>query len=134
MARRAYALVPALAFLATIPFYIAGVLAQSLTLAFFMLLVPTALSLMWLGPVISAFQHLVQPNMRATASAIFLFVNNLIGIGLGNLLIGRISDGLAARFGDESLRYAILAGTLFYLIAATLFILTAPRLKRDWEA
>jgi MFS family permease len=130
----AYALVPALAFLATIPFYIAGVLAQSLTLAFFMLLVPTALSLMWLGPVISAFQHLVQPNMRATASAIFLFVNNLIGIGLGNLLIGRISDGLAARFGDESLRYAILAGTLFYLIAATLFILTAPRLKRDWEA
>ena len=28
-------------------------------------------------------QHIVPPGMRATASAIFLFVNNLIGIGLG---------------------------------------------------
>ncbi len=130
--KAAYALVPAVAFLATIPFYVAGVLAQSLTLAFFVLMVPTALSLVWLGPVITAFQHLVEPNMRATASAIFLFVNNLIGIGLGNLVIGRISDTLAARFGDESLRYAILSGTVFYVVAAALFMATAPRLKRDW--
>ncbi len=129
-----YALAPACAFLATIPFFIAGVLAPSLWIAFPAFLAIQALSLVWLGPVISAFQHLVQPNMRATASAIFLFVNNLIGIGLGNLLIGFISDGLAARFGDESLRYAILTGTVFYVIAAGLFILTAPRLKDDWEA
>ncbi len=47
------------------------------------MVVPTALGLAWLGPVISAVQHLVPPNMRATASAIFLFVNNLIGIGDG---------------------------------------------------
>ena len=129
-----YALAPAGAFLATIPFFIAGVLAPSLWIAFPAFLAIQALSLVWLGPVISAFQHLVQPNMRATASAIFLFINNLIGIGLGNLLIGAISDGLSAQFGDESLRYAILAGTVFYLIAALLFIVTAPRLKKDWEA
>jgi len=132
--RSAYALVPAFAFLATIPFYLAGVLTKSLVVAFFVLLVPTALSLVWLGPVITAFQHLVQPNMRATASAIFLFINNLIGIGLGNLVIGALSDELKARFAEESLRYAILSGTVFYVIAATLFIVTAPRLTRDWEA
>ena len=132
--KAAYALVPAVAFLATVPFYLLGVLTHSLTLAFFVLLVPTALGLVWLGPVITAFQHLVRPNMRATASAIFLFVNNLIGIGLGNLIIGALSDGLKAEFGDESLRYAILAGTVFYVLAATLFIVTAPRLRKDWEA
>ncbi len=132
--KAAYAIVPAIAFLATIPFFITGVLAPSLWIAFPAFLVLQALSLVWLGPVISAFQHLVQPNMRATASAIFLFINNLIGIGLGNLVIGAISDGLAAQFGDESLRYAILSGIFFYLIAAGLFIFTAPRLKRDWEA
>ena len=128
-----YALAPACAFLATVPFFVIGILAPSLWIAFPAFLVIQALSLVWLGPVISAFQHLVQPNMRATASAIFLFINNLIGIGLGNLLIGLISDGLNAQFGDESLRYAILAGTVFYLIAAVLFIFTAPRLKEDWE-
>ncbi len=132
--KAAYALLPAGAFLATIPFFIIGVLAPSLWVAFPAFLVIQALSLVWLGPVISAFQHLVQPNMRATASAIFLFINNLIGIGLGNLIIGALSDGLKAQYGDESLRYAILSGTVFYVIAAALFIVTAPRLKQDWEA
>ena len=71
--------------------------------------------------------------MRATASAVFLFVNNLIGIGLGSVVLGTVSDGLAARFGADSLRYAILAGTVFYLVAATLFLGAARRLERDWE-
>ncbi|WP_411818985.1 MFS transporter [Hyphococcus formosus] len=127
-----YAIVPAVAFLTTIPFFVVGVTASSLWLAFPAFLVLQALSLVWLGPVLTAFQQLVQPNMRATASAVFLFVNNLIGIGLGNLAIGAISDGLKAAYGDESLRYAILSGTVFYFIAAGLFLLTAPRLKKDW--
>lgn len=132
--KAAYAIVPAIAFLTTIPFFIIGVLAPTLWIAFPAFLVLQALSLVWLGPVLSAFQHLVQPNMRATASAIFLFINNLIGIGLGNLAIGAISDLLKAQYGDESLRYAILSGTAFYILAASLFIVTAPRLKRDWAS
>ncbi|PQA89757.1 MFS transporter [Marinicaulis flavus] len=127
-----YAFVPACAFLATIPFFLAGVTTHSLWIAFPAFLVIQALSLVWLGPVLTAFQHLAHANMRATASAIFLFINNLIGIGLGNLAIGAISDALNARLGDESLRYAILCGTVFYFIAAALLFLTAPRLKKDW--
>ncbi|MFZ5616926.1 MAG: spinster family MFS transporter [Pseudomonadota bacterium] len=131
--KAAYAAVPAFAFLATIPFFVGGILSKSLLLTFFLFMVPTALSLVWLGPVISAFQHLVPPNMRATASAVFLFINNLIGIGLGNLAIGALSDAMTAKFGDESLRYAILSGTGFYVLAAALFFVTAPRLKKDWH-
>ena len=71
--------------------------------------------------------------MRATASAIFLFVNNLIGIGLGTYAIGALSDALTAQFGDESLRYSILAGTGFYIIAASLFFLAARWIAEDWE-
>jgi hypothetical protein len=71
--------------------------------------------------------------MRATASAIFLFINNLIGIGVGTVAIGFLSDSLQQRFGDDSLKYAILAGTSFYLIAALLFFLSAKPLRRDWE-
>ena len=70
---------------------------------------------------------------RATASAIFLFINNLIGIGAGTVALGLISDNLEARFGDDSLRYAILTGTSFYLIAAILFLVSAKRLAQDWE-
>jgi hypothetical protein len=96
-------------------------------------LVPTALGLVWLGPALSAIQHVVPPGMRATASAIFLFVNNLIGIGLGSVALGVLSDALSARHGADSLRHAILAGTLFYFVAAALFLLSAKRLELDWE-
>lgn len=131
--RSAYALVPATAFIVTIPFYIFGLLANDLLVALALLLIPTALGVVWIGPVLSTIQHLVPPNMRATASAIFLFVNNLIGIGAGTPAIGALSDLLTERLGQEALRYSILAGTGFYVIAALLLIAASRRLERDWH-
>jgi MFS family permease len=130
--RAMYAFIPATAFVATVPFYVAGVLSTTLWVSFAVLLVPTALGLVWLGPVLAAVQHLVPGNMRATASALFLFINNLIGIGLGTALIGIVSDLMRVRFGAESLRYAILAGTGFYLMAAALLFFAGKKLARDW--
>ena len=130
--RAMYAYIPAVAFVATVPFYVAGVLSTTLWISSAVLLVPTALAFMWLGPVLAAVQHLVPSHMRATASALFLFINNLIGIGLGTTLIGVVSDLTRARFGAESLRYAILSGTGFYLVAAMLLFFAGRRLARDW--
>jgi MFS family permease len=130
--RALYAFIPAAAFLATVPFYVAGVLSNTLWISFLVLLVPTALGLLWLGPVLAAIQHLVPAHMRATASALFLFINNLIGIGLGTTLIGWVSDSMRVRFGTESLRYAILGGTGFYLIAAALLFFAGLNLAKDW--
>ncbi len=133
MRRSRYITIPAFAFLATIPFYIIAMTSESMLLTFSVLLIPTALGLVWLGPVISVIQHLVPPNMRATASAIFLFINNLIGIGIGTFAIGLLSDLLSVQYGDDSLRYSILAGTGFYVIAAALFFLAAKWVEQDWE-
>jgi predicted MFS family arabinose efflux permease len=133
MKRSRYVTIPAAAFLVSVPTYALGVLAPNLTLAFFMILVPVALGLVWIGPVMSAVQQLVRPNMRATASAVFLFVNNLLGIGLGTWAIGALSDYLTGQYGDEALRYSIVAGTGFYVLAAILFMLAARYIERDWE-
>jgi MFS family permease len=130
--RAMYAFIPAAAFIATVPFYVAGVLSTTLWISFAVLLVPTALGLVWLGPVLTAIQHLVPGSMRATASALFLFINNLIGIGLGTVLIGMVSDLMRLRFGGESLRYAILAGTGFYVLAAALLFFAGKKLAKDW--
>ena len=131
--RRAYALVPALAFLCILPCYALGTALPMGPAAFACFLVPAALQLVWLGPVITAIQQLVPPTMRSLASAVFLFINNLLGLGLGALIIGVASDQLAARFGSASLRYAILGGTVFYVLAAGLFLAAARRLRRDFE-
>jgi MFS family permease len=131
--RAAYGLVPAFAFVASLPFLVFGTLAPNEWLSFVSFAVCYAMSLAWLGPVVSAVQHLVMPSMRATASAIFLFINNLIGLGAGTVILGAISDGLADRFGTESLRYAILSGTVFYVMSAALMALASRRLARDWH-
>jgi sugar phosphate permease len=128
-----FALVPAIAFVLTVPCYVFALLSPSKTTAFIALLPPTALGLVWLGPAIASIQHLAAPNMRTSASALFLFINNLIGLGAGTLIIGALSDALTSRYGDEALRYSILAGTGFFVIAAILFGAAALFLKRDWE-
>jgi predicted MFS family arabinose efflux permease len=131
--KRAYVIIPAVAFVAIVPLYVVAILSPNLTVVFFAMLIPNALGLAWLGPALSAIQHVVPPSMRATASAIFLFINNLIGIGVGTAALGFISDSLQDRYGDDSLRYAILAGTSFYVFAAILFFLSSRWLRQDWE-
>ena len=46
--------------------------------------------------------------MRASASAVLLFVINMIGLGLGPLVVGALSDAYIPIFGEENLRYAML--------------------------
>jgi predicted MFS family arabinose efflux permease len=127
----AYAAIPAICFLVAAPAYAAALFAPSLPAAWFLFVIPQMLGLAWLGPVITAIQHLVPPNMRSTASASFLLINNFIGIGLGIYIFGELSTRMAERYGDESLKYSILYGLGFYLLAALFYALASRRLKRD---
>lgn len=130
--RGAYAKLPAVAWLITAPFFAAGLMAPTPVLAWFLLLIPNALNILWLAPVNTAVQHLVPPPMRATAAASFLFINNLIGLGGGSVVMGAMSDAMTARFGAEALRYATVAATGFYLLAAVLMLFAIRTLRRDW--
>ena len=84
-----------------------------------------ALSLTWLGPIVNAVQGLVDPPRRATASASFLLINNLIGIGFGTFIFGFLADVLRPAYGSEAMRFSILYGLGFYLLAALLCGLAA---------
>lgn len=130
--KAAYLLVPAAAFLLALPCFFFAVGASALPLVFVLFLIPQGLNLVWLGPVITAVQHLVPAAQRSTASACFLFINNLIGLGLGTWYFGAVSDALTPRFGAEALRYAIYSGLGFYIVSALLFTVAAFRLHRDW--
>ena len=150
LARRgkgAYPLTPAIAFIISAPCFIAamnspwliglvlpggGSNAQQLILAFLIFLIPTGLNLAWLGPITAAIQHIAPAPMRSTASAIFLLFNNLLGIAVGFFYFGWMSDLLAPRFGEESLRWAIYTGMGFYVMAAILLFGASRTLKRDW--
>ena len=128
----AYAAVPGIAFLLTAPLYVVALNQSVLLVSLVFLSIAYALSLAWLGPVVNAVQHLVAPPLRATASACMLLINNLIGIGFGTYMFGWLADWLQPSYGGESLRYAMLFGLGFYLLAALLMFGAAAMLKRDW--
>lgn len=127
-----YAKLPAIAWAITAPLFVAGLLSPSLTLAWAFLVIPNGLNILWLGPVTTAVQHLVPQHQRATASASFLLINNLIGLGVGPMLMGALSDALKSSYGVEALRYAAVACVGFYLLAAALMLLAVKPLRRGW--
>ena len=127
----AYALVPMVTYALCLPAFLLAFSSHSVVATALILVVPTALSLAWLGPVTSAITGLVPPHMRATVSAMYLFILNLIGLGLGTLVIGAISDALTATYGTEALRYSAMVTTGLYLVSALLMGLAALRLPLD---
>jgi predicted MFS family arabinose efflux permease len=70
------------------------------------------------GPLFAMIQTLVPSRMRATALALVYLFANLIGIGLGPLAAGALSDALQTHLHAESLRYALLALCPGYFFAA----------------
>lgn len=117
----AYMKVPAIALLVTLPVYFGVYLASSSWVATALLLAPMTTSAIIMAPVLTLIQRLVKNNMRAVAVAAFLLVVHLLGMGLGPLAVGLISDSLAPQYGTDSLRYAILSVIPLNLVAVVLF-------------
>jgi len=130
--RAAFARLPALAYAVGVPLFAAGLWSGSAQVAFWLFLIPQALVYLWLAPVLSAVQHLVPAPMHATASASFLLINNLIGVGFGSLSLGKLSDALTPLYGQEALRHALTWGLGLYLIAALLMGLAGRHLREEW--
>lgn len=93
--------------LSSAPFYFVVFLSDNPTLAFLALCPPFFLGLMQGGAQFSAIQNVAGVRMRAVAAGTVLLFLNLIG-GLGPLAVGVASDLLAARLGDDTLRYSLL--------------------------
>ena len=94
--------------LVTGAFDVAVFLAPSAAWTLMIFIVPAATSNIYLAPVLAQTQSLVGLRMRGVASALMLLILNMIGLGLGPLAVGYVSDLLAPRFADESMRYSLL--------------------------
>jgi hypothetical protein len=52
---------------------------------------------LYLGPTFAVSHNLVEPRMRASATALLFLPINLIGLGVGPPLVGWLSDQIAQR-------------------------------------
>lgn len=122
--------VPGIATLAVIPVQFVGYLGSG-TAMVMALLMSSLLSLVFFGPSYATAQALAAPGNRAMASAVLLFSKALLGMGLGPLLVGLLSDQLAPVAGTHSLRYGLLLVPLFNLWAGWHFFVAARHLRAD---
>lgn len=132
---RAILLVPAAGMVVIIPFHIAAVLSSEWHAALVLLLVPTCLATLWVAPNMVLNQGLAPLAMRATVVAISTFLINIIGLGLGPVLLGYVSDLFTASYGSSELglRYALVAMSPVYLISALCFFMGSFYVARDLE-
>jgi MFS transporter, Spinster family, sphingosine-1-phosphate transporter len=86
------------------------------------------------GPLFATIQTLVPGRMRAMSIAIIYLFANLVGMGLGPLAAGMLSDALQPLVGDESLRYALLALCPGYLWAGWHLWRASKTVRSDLEA
>jgi predicted MFS family arabinose efflux permease len=129
--RRWYLWLPAIAAALALPLGFPYLLLDDTTVVIGFLFVVTILINTYLGPLLAISHTLVPPAMRSLTSAVLFFVLNIIGLGLGPLTAGLLSDAYVPYFGEDSLRYAMLSVAVLGSPAVLFFILAARHLPAD---
>ena len=117
--------------LLAIPFVIATYLLANPYWALAVFSMPIMLSNFWQATTFAQTQSMVQLRMRGVASAILLFIINIIGLGAGPWAIGVLSDAFAPRFGPDSLRWSLLIFSSLGIWAAYHFYAGGKYLEAD---
>jgi hypothetical protein len=97
-------MVPMIALICAIPFYLGFVWAPTWQMSLAFLAIPTLLNNTYLAPALAVVQNAVKPEQRTMSGALLLMVLNLIGLGLGPTFVGTMStnftiDNIAASLG-----------------------------------
>ena len=79
-------------------------------------------------------QSLLPATRRALGAAILLFCINILGLGLGPLLVGMMSDAFSPTYGQQSLRYALLLVSFLNIWGSIHYYLAGHTLAADLEA
>ncbi|MGN6595210.1 spinster family MFS transporter [Sphingopyxis terrae] len=124
---------PALGGLLAMPLSLGAYYTGDWRLAAVLLTLATISSGLAYGPTFTCVQGLVRPQSRGVATAIFLFVMNLIGLGLGPLFFGVLSDALRPIAGVESVRWVLYIAVTLAPIPAFMFWRSSLYLSREMK-
>lgn len=128
-----YLIIPAIAIVISTPFTLIFLFSSSKYMVLSSIAAYKILWTLYLAPSIAMAHSLVGIRMRALASAVLFLVLNLIGLGLGPVFFGFISDYLNPEYGADALRWSLSLSLIASLLAAYLFWKGSRYLKEDIE-
>jgi predicted MFS family arabinose efflux permease len=88
----------------------------------------------WVPPIYAMIQTLAPTRMRGVAAGILSFCQNLVGLGLGPLIIGMLNDHFTPRYGQEAIRYSLTIVSVGFLLAAVFAVLANRWIVTDYAA
>jgi len=158
---RWYAWAPALGCSVAFPIYLLAFSQHTAIASVGFIFIGYLMMSFYFAPTFAVVQNLVEPRMRASASALLFLAINTMGQGVGPVFMGFISDLNArrafalgdyhhlcppaphaateivtacARASTEGLQHSSMIVSAFYLLAAVIYVLASRTLKRDIEA
>ncbi len=123
--------VPAIASIASCPVSLLFLFLPSLRGSLVCWALSTMCIFAYAGPIYAVYQTVSMVRMRALASATFLFLGNLLGLGAGSAVIGFVSTQLSHRYGPLSIRYSMIFPSVLGLFAGVLFWIGSKYLAAD---
>jgi len=131
---RAYALVPALAILIALPFALMAFWATSMVSHFIWVTLLLTVLGAYLGPSFAIAQTLAPITARATSTALFFLILNMIALGCGPTLAGILIDYFGHTNNPlESVRMSLSVISLSFILSIIGFVFASMYLPRDWK-
>jgi predicted MFS family arabinose efflux permease len=128
--RRWLAFWPAITVAVAAPFGAMGYLVGDVWLAFGSLLIAAFANALYQSSTYALVQSQVGGDGRATAAALMIFIQNLLGLGVGPLAVGVLSDQLTPEFGARALGIAMSGANALNIVAALLFVAAGLAIAR----
>ncbi|HEU4624785.1 MAG TPA: MFS transporter [Steroidobacteraceae bacterium] len=130
--RRWYMWVPGIATLVMVPLQFSSYLSGNLTVVIPSFVFMTILASMFFGPSFAVSQLVGTLRTRALATSVLLFVQTFVGLGLGPLVAGALSNSMAASIGESaSLRYALVIVGLANIWATAHYMIGARTIREN---
>jgi MFS family permease len=120
--------------IAIAPLFASAMLVGSAPIAFILLLMQSTCLAVCYGPNFMILQSVVHPRTRATAIAFYLLMVNLVGLGLGPVLVGSLSDYLSRGAGlgaAQGLRFALVTSSMLGALVAAVYWQARKHIVRD---
>lgn len=115
------------------PFMVWVLLATDKSIMYMAYAVPSFFGLIYASISYASMQELAPLRMRAMASAVMLFCLTLLGIGLGPVIVGMLSDYFAPTHGVYSMSRALLVVLVFSSISVVFYLDSAKYYRQDVE-
>lgn len=126
-----YFIAPAIGNLVSVPLLFFAYMSEDWRMALVLMIVPFITGTMNYGAGMASTQGIFRPQARSMATAVKLFIQTLIGLGLGPLFFGMISDALKPVAGEESVRWVLICAAFLGIIPAVALWFASRRLRTE---